>query len=221
LAENVYTGREEAVDFVASETVDADEVFEIRSGKIPTRAVPIHDEDSHAIIGYRHEVEPGFYRLYDLDGNVVGLQEKGLESPLIDPIDLICFVGGIFKVLSKGVVTGTTRLATRVATTSAARLTTRALAAVVVGAMRATFKKLSARSLTFTATSAARMGVSGRYVPIHILHLALKYGKRSPDPQGVQGAFLYTIKMLKNGREYVLEVVVREQDWTILHFLYK
>lgn len=42
-----------------------------------------------------------------------------------------------------------------------------------------------------------------------------------PDPQGVKGAFLFTAKMLKNGRAYVIEVVVRESDWTILHFLYK
>jgi hypothetical protein len=42
-----------------------------------------------------------------------------------------------------------------------------------------------------------------------------------PDPQRVQGAFLYTIKMLKNGKEYALEIVVREKDWTILHFLFK
>jgi hypothetical protein len=37
----------------------------------------------------------------------------------------------------------------------------------------------------------------------------------------VQGAFLYTIKMLKNGKEYAVEIVVREKDWTILHFLFK
>jgi len=37
----------------------------------------------------------------------------------------------------------------------------------------------------------------------------------------VKGAFLFTAKMLKNGRAYVIEVVVRESDWTILHFLYK
>ncbi len=65
------------------------------------------------------------------------------------------------------------------------------------------------------------MATRGRYVPVHILHLAIKYGRRSPDPQRVKGAFLYTIKMLKNGKEYVLEVVVREKDWTILHFLFK
>ena len=28
-------------------------------------------------------------------------------------------------------------------------------------------------------------------------------------------------EMLKNGKEYALEIVVREKDWTILHFLFK
>ncbi len=44
---------------------------------------------------------------------------------------------------------------------------------------------------------------------------------RERDPQGVKGAFLYTAKMLRNGTEYTLEILVREADWTILHFLYK
>ena len=65
------------------------------------------------------------------------------------------------------------------------------------------------------------MAVKGRHVPLHILHLALKYGQRRVDPQGVKGAFLYTAKMFRNGKQYTLEVVVRERDWTILHFLYK
>ncbi len=87
--------------------------------------------------------------------------------------------------------------------------------------MRVAFKGLALRSLKFTATSAAHMVIKGRHVPIHILHLALKYGKRIPDPQGVKGAFLYTAKMWRNGKRYTLEVVVREKDWTILHFLFK
>jgi len=91
----------------------------------------------------------------------------------------------------------------------------------VVGLMRVAFKGLSIKSLRFTATTAARMTAKGRHVPLHILHLAIKYGKRGADPEGVRGAFLYTARMLRNGKPYKLEVVVRESDWTILHFLYK
>ena len=90
-----------------------------------------------------------------------------------------------------------------------------------MGVMRATVKRLTANSLKFTATTVSRMSTPGRYVPVHILHLAIKYGKRVADPQGVKGAFQYTIPMIKNGKKYILEIVVREKDWTILHFLYK
>lgn len=49
-----------------------------------------------------------------------------------------------------------------------------------------------------------------------------------PDPQKVAGVFRYEIRMsrfVKRGTTFVreqktLEVVVRESDWTILHFMY-
>jgi hypothetical protein len=36
-------------------------------------------------VGYRHECTRGVYRLYDLEGNVVGMDEVGLDSPVLDP----------------------------------------------------------------------------------------------------------------------------------------
>jgi hypothetical protein len=65
------------------------------------------------------------------------------------------------------------------------------------------------------------MADAARRVPQHILKLALRFGTRSPDPQGVTGAFSYVIPMIRNGKVYTLEVVIREADNTILHFLYK
>jgi hypothetical protein len=49
-----------------------------------------------------------------------------------------------------------------------------------------------------------------------------------PDPRKVAGAFRYEIPMtrfVKRGTVFVretktLEIVVRESDWTILHFMY-
>jgi hypothetical protein len=68
----------------------------------------------------------------------------------------------------------------------------------------------------------------GRFVPVHIIHPTIKHGKRMPDPQKVAGVFRYEIPMsrfIKRGAGYVkeqktLEGVVRESDWTILHFMY-
>ncbi|WP_175719773.1 hypothetical protein [Burkholderia anthina] len=75
---------------------------------------------------------------------------------------------------------------------------------------------------------AEHMANPGRFVPVHILHLALKYGRRMPDPQSVAGVFRYEIQMsrfVKRGATFIrerktLEIVVRESDWTILHFMY-
>ena len=72
------------------------------------------------------------------------------------------------------------------------------------------------------------MANPGRFVPIHTLHLAIRHGKRTPDPQKIAGVFRYEVAMtrfVKRGTIYIresktLEVVVRESDWTILHFMY-
>lgn len=91
----------------------------------------------------------------------------------------------------------------------------------------------SAQQLKFARTPAEHMLNPGRYVPIHIQRLAIKYGKRTPDPHGTAGLFLYKTPMVKlfkrtvNGQtQYIkeikeLEVLVREADWTIMHFLYR
>lgn len=65
------------------------------------------------------------------------------------------------------------------------------------------------------------MADPARYVPSGILAEALISGKMMPDPQGAIGAERYVIDMFKNGKKYELEVVYRESDKTILHFLYR
>ena len=78
-----------------------------------------------------------------------------------------------------------------------------------------------AKDLKFTGTTAGRMEDAAQHVPKEILAEAIKFGKKVPDPQGVVGAEKYVIEMFKNGKKYELEVVYRELDKTILHFLYK
>ena len=212
----MYTGTEPAIE-LALAPIEADSVFEVPLLSIPNGAVPVYDEQEHAVVGYRYEATTGVFKLYDLEGNYLGMEEVGLESPLLDPIDLIVLFGGLLRAVGKGAGS----IAARAVGRGSVVIGGRTLSAAVTGAMRTAFRRLSVQSLKFTATTAERMATRGRYVPVHILHLAIKYGRRSPDPQRVQGAFLYTIKMLKNGKEYALEIVVREKDWTILHFLFK
>lgn len=215
-----YAGDEKALELGLSQNVEPDSVFDVRLPHIPLGSDPVFDDEFGAVVGYRYEGR-GDICFYDLYGNVVGTQEKGLESPLIDPIDLLLVGGGAFRALGKGVSTFFSRSLLKAAALPVAKIPARTLAVSMLAAMRMVFKGISVNSLKFTATTASRMGVQGRYVPVHILQLAIKYGKREVDPQGVKGAFNYTIKMLRNGKEYDLEVVVRESDWTVLHFLYK
>jgi hypothetical protein len=214
-----YDGNETAIELNLAKDPETDTLFDLRPPKVPKDVVPVFDEQNGAVVGYR--TRGSVRTIYDLNGKVVGMEEPGLKSPWFDPLDLIFFAGGIFRAIGKGVITGTVRTAPKVAATGALKISASRLAVALVGAMRTTFKGLSARSLKFTATTAAHMATQGRHVPIHILHLAIKYGKRAIDPQGIKGAFLYTAKLLKNGKPYTLEVVVRESDWTVLHFLYK
>lgn len=221
MATDRYSADDPVVELGDVSSVESATVFELRSPRIPKAAVPVFDEHEGQILGYRHESAGGVYKLYDLDGELIGIEELPLEAPLFDPIDLLFFAGGVFRIIGKGAVGGVGRVGARVAASRAAGITTRALAATIVGAMRTTFRALAVRNLKFTATTAARMSAKGRHVPLHILELGIRYGKRSIDPQGVKGAALYSVEMLKNGKKYILEIVVREADWTILHFLYK
>ena len=215
-----YDGTEEGLPLDAT-TYSIDEgFFEVRAPTIPDDAVPVFDDEMSAVVGYKAE-RFGVVRYYDLNGDVVGMEERGLESPLLDPLDLIMLVGGAIRAIGKGIITGTVKTGTRVAATRAGTIAASRLAVTLRGAMRAALKGLSPSKLKFTATTLNHMREAGRRVPLHIFHLAIKYGKRGPDPQGAKNAFRYTVDMWRNGAKYSLEVVVRESDWTILHFLYK
>jgi hypothetical protein len=187
---------------------------------------PLMDEETGAVVGFRYGGT--YWEIFDLEGNLVESGEVGLESPLIDPIDILA--GGLTglgrSLLGGGVRSAARGVAGRVAGATAARLGLRSAIAVLsrraLIAVRASFRAIRMRgALRFTATTAARMADPARRVPYHILQIALRYGRRVPDPQGVVGAFQYSIPMFRNGTEYTLDVVIREADRTILHFLYR
>lgn len=99
--------------------------------------------------------------VYDLEGNYVGMEEVGLESPLLDPIDLIILFGGLLRGVGKGIGS----IAARATGRGSVVVGGRTLSSAVTGAMRTNFRRLSSKSLQFTATTAARMATPGRHVP--------------------------------------------------------
>lgn len=196
---DTYTGKELAVDLPISTPPGPDSLFDLRPASVPDHATPIFDDAVGAVIGYCHEIATGVFRLYDLDGRVVGMDEKGLETPPVGPLDLIFVAGGIARAILKGLARGAGRSGSRAAALAGSKLSARGLSISVLGVMRVNFRRLSIRRLRFTATTAARMATPFRHVPVHILHLAIKHGRRTPDLRGVDGAFVYTTKMVKNG----------------------
>ena len=209
-----YTGVEQALPWNGV-VPEPDGVYVVRPPGVPANAAPLYDDESQAVVGFRSGSQ-GVYRFYDLEGTMIGMYEEPLETPLFDPIDLIFVFGGLFRTLAR---VGS-RTMTRVAIVGGIRGVVTNLSASVAVALRATLRRILAGELKFTATTSARMATKGRYVPVHILKLAIRHGNRALDPQGVVGAFEYTIPMIRNNVQYTLKVVLREADNTILHFHY-
>ncbi len=71
----------------------------------------------------------------------------------------------------------------------------------------------------FSKAAAKHMDNPGRAVPVQILREAIKNTKGMPDPRG-SGALMYTTPMIKNGKEYNLEVLFHAETNSIWHFMY-
>lgn len=207
--------------------------------EVPGGALPIFDEEIGNVVGFRW-VDPTVdeelaeyapYKIYDLEGRVI--EEQTIFDPPLQPSylieDLILLFSGAGAALR--ILRGGGGLAVRVAGRQLARGAAYGVSAAVISRSALTGLRMAWRVMTtrqvfkFTETAARHMGEPGRQAPVQILQLAVRYGRKTPDPQGVSGLFMYTIpiRVVRNGRssEKVLEVLMRDKDFTIFHFLYK
>ena len=99
------------------------------------------DEDTSVIVGLRYS-SGGYYKIYDLEGNMVESGEPGLETPLIDPIDIVA--GGIAG-LGRGLIRGGGRAVARGVAGGVGRGGGAALART---GLVATIRALSRRTIT-------------------------------------------------------------------------
>jgi RHS repeat-associated protein len=93
--------------------------------------------------------------------------------------------------------------------------------AITLGVARLAPLAPLAGQLNFTDTVLKHMSNPGRMVPIQTLAEAIRSGTRMPDPQGAAGAVKIVQQVFVNGTPRTLEIIYREADKTILHFLYK
>lgn len=217
-----YSGKEAGIEFSPSSRV-TENAFSVLVPNLPKGALPILDDFTGECVGFIHEGSTNVWHIFDLHGQRIGIEESPLEAPVIDPFDLILVGSAVVKLIRSGLGS-----LARLSTKRAAVLSNTKIARRVLPTLRSKLKGLSVTRLKFTETTARHMNNPGRFVPVHILHLAIKYGTRTPDVQKVAGVFRYEIaisRFVKRGTTFVrepktLEVVVRESDWTILHFLY-
>jgi hypothetical protein len=237
-SDDTYNGSEEPIDLSPQVRPPEDNLFypPIPNPHRGGRTQPIFDDDTKAVIGYMYASD-GFSAIYDLSGKLVWSDEEPVETPLLDPIDFIFIVEGVARGIGKAAF----ELGIRAAASAGSKAIIREVTTAIIGTMRGAFRAvISARTLKFTATTAERMATKGRYVPVHLLKMAIRFGARDADPQGVKGAFQYTLKIIRSepniapglnpaaswaGRTYTLKVVVKEElisnSNTVLHFHYQ
>lgn len=226
-----YTGKEPAVRLSQGTQPRVGSEFAVWPKGIPLNAMPLFDEETQAIVGFFTENQ-GITRIYDLQGRQVAMEEAGLETPLIDPTDIF-LLGGSIRVIARGAIKLVSRAGARATVRASAGMTaflsSRAAGHAIGQTLRLSLRAVARKQLNFTITTARHMAEAGRHVPVHILQQAIETGVRTADPRGAAGAFRYVTsvwKLVKNGsdytwKKYTLEVVVRESDWTVLHFLYR
>ena len=188
----------------------------------PYNSQPIVDDQTGVCIGYSVAQAPGLWQIYDADGRFVTLEESSLKTPLIDPLDIALITLGAFRLIRTGLSFFESAAGNRIKI---------ALSGATLNLLKGRLKVgLSAISLKFTIKTASRMADPGRYIPVHILEKAIRFGSRHPDPKKIAGFFVYRIGMTRltktlvgnavvyKSKKYTLHVLVREKDWTVMHF---
>lgn len=201
----------------------------IPENPLPALPSPIIDEESGLCIGYANERGGGIYDIYDIQGNLVTIQEIPLETSLIDPLDVVFLGALIFKGIRLG-FHSFEAISTRGKLIRFSSSFTNQLIGVLRGKLKF---GLSPKALKFTTTPAQHMSEPSRYIPVYILEKAVRYGKRMPDVKGNSGRILkkHEIRIKRTrlnkkynpyeNKEYNLEVIIDESSWTITHFQYQ
>lgn len=172
--------------------------FEMRSARVPRDARPVYDEDMDCIIGY-HRSFAAVASTFDLAGAVVALsacrnQDGAAQAPLL-------VAGTLWQPHVRGMTrTGAEGEGLDTPATTLARL-------------RGRFIALARQPLHFTLAALADMQEPERFVPLHILRLAIRCGTQLAAAADVARV---VAPITRRGVPVVLELTLRPRDHTVL-----
>ncbi|CAG2137533.1 hypothetical protein [Cupriavidus numazuensis] len=177
--------------------------FEIRPVRIPRDARPVYDEDFDCITGYhRHFGRTAL--TYDLLGGFVAIDEVG-EAGLQQAGAPYLAIGALWQPGAAGV------------TRAGFHAEGAALGARTGASLRERVIELSRLPLHFSMAALADMQQAERFVPLHILRLAMRCGCCEPSTDHEDTATArYTAGITRKRVPALLELVVRVADRTIL-----
>ncbi|WP_066735830.1 hypothetical protein [Cupriavidus sp. D384] len=182
-------------------------LFEVRPRYLPRDARPILDEDLDCIIGYHRRFGLRSH-LYDLNGDMFAVSEDLSSLPPPEKRDPLVVVGGLWRANVRGL--------TAVGLTG----TGAALAPATLAQLRTRFARLAQSSLLYRGAALARMDDPQRFVPVHILRLAMRHGEATAAPPALTRASRYLTCMLIRRQPFMLDLVTMNGNTTIVDFEY-
>lgn len=151
------------------------DAFAVEIPSLPYGARPIIDERNNDCVGYVQESTSKVWRIFGLSGELLRIEEAPLEPPTIDPYGLILVAPAALKFARAGLAPMVRIASGQPSDFAAARITS-----VVLSMLRSRVRGLPVQRLQFTDKTANQLANPGRFVPVHILHLAIKYGPERP-----------------------------------------
>ncbi|WP_432257560.1 hypothetical protein [Cupriavidus sp. TMH.W2] len=176
--------------------------FEMRPVRVPRDARPVYDEDMDCIIGY-HRSFASVASTYDLAGQVAAIdacpdEDGAAHAPLL-------VAGTLWQPRVRGM------------TRSGAEGEGLAAPSATLARLRGRFIALARQPLYFTLGALADMHEPIRFVPMHILRLAIRCGTRlAAGGVAAVDTARFIAQITRRGVPTALELTLRPRDQTVL-----
>lgn len=182
-------------------------LFEVRPARMPRDVLPVFDDDLDCIVGYQRAFADRCH-LFDLNGDMLGVWEAMTALPPPAERGSLMVVGGLWKANVRGM------------TALGLNGSGMALAPAMLAQLRSRFAALADTPLLYAEAAHARMSDPQRFVPVHILRLAMRHGERIAPPEGLKGVARYMIGLRIRQLPFMLDLVTAHAGATIVAFNY-